>query len=350
MLQAYALAKYLQTLGHEVQIIDYLPNYLQGVKLFRGDPRYNQLGLGWLYVLAKMPTRLRTKWRERTFHQFFEDCLPVTQHYETFEELRNHAPKADCYIAGSDQIWNTTFRNGTDPAFYLDFGKQEVLRISYAASFATDSLVEGTEDFVKEKLANFNSISVRESSALKLLRSLGYEGVQVVDPVFLLKSEEWNEIANEDGSNEDYILVYDFMNDSSIRSIATRLAKNYTCKIFCIGPTRLSYADRNFWKEGPRSFVALVKNARCVVSNSFHGSAFALIYQKDFFVVNRKDGLNTRMRDLLTHYLIAERQISSNVNDDVLFSSIKYAAIQNIIQQDIEKSKEWLTTQLGIKQ
>lgn len=350
MLQAYALVRYLQKIGHEARIIDYLPDYLQGVKIFRGDSRYNKMGLGWLYVFAKLPSRLHTKWRERTFHHFFEECLPVTTHYDTIEELRHHAPDADCYIAGSDQIWNTTFRNGTDSAFYLDFGKKDVLRLSYAASFATDSLAEGTEMFVRTKLANFDSISVRESSALDLLRSLGYEGVQVVDPVFLLTADDWNGIANEDGSNEDYILVYDFMNDSGIRCIAKRLAKKYGCKIFSIGPTRLSYADRNYWKEGPRSFVSLIKRARCVVSNSFHGSAFSIIYQRDFFVVNRKDGLNTRMRDLLSHYQIAERQISSGASDEILFAPINYKDIQGIVQRDIEASKQWLTKQLGFKQ
>lgn len=350
-LQAYALQNYLEHQGHDVQIIHYKPVYLSGhYNIWAiANPAFNKPLIKQLYLFAKLPGRLMSLTRKKVFDDFTANYLHLTRRYNSIKELKADAPDAEVYMAGSDQIWNTKFRNGTDPAFYLDFGRKNVLRLSYAASFATESLADGTEEFVKSKLANFDNISVRESSALNLLRSLGYGGVQVVDPVFLLTDQDWNKIANEDGSNEEYILVYDFMNDAGIRTIAKRLAQKYGCKIFSIGPTRLSYADRNFWKKGPLSFVSLVKRARCVVSNSFHGSAFSIIYQRDFFVVNRKDGLNSRMRDLLTHYQIAERQILPDVQDEILFAPINYKDIQGIIQRDIEASKLWLTTQLRLK-
>lgn len=348
MLQAYALVAFLRSKGHDVSIIDYRPDYLQGVNFLSGDPRYNRICLGWLYALAKLPSRVRAKIREHAFDKFFEEYLPVTRHYETIGELRDDVPEADCYIAGSDQIWNTTFRNGTDSAFYLDFGPENILRLSYAASFATDSLQIGTENFVKAKLANFDYISVRESSAVCILNAIGYSGVQVVDPTFLLSADEWDKIVEPKCGVEDYILVYDFMNDPGIRSIAQRLADMYHCKIYCAGASakKSPYADKTFWKEGPITFVSLVKNARCVVSNSFHGTAFSMIYQRDFFVVNRKDGLNTRMQDLLVHYNLCERLIKPDVNEQTLKSHINYDVVNPLLLKDVIESKEWLLSKL----
>lgn len=350
-LQAYALQTYLESLRHDVEIIHYKPDYLSGHFNLAtvSNPDFDKPLIRHLYLLAKLPGRLLALKRKKLFDEFTANYLKLTRRYSSYEELKADAPEADVYIAGSDQIWNTTFRNGTDPAFYLDFGPRDVLRLSYAASFATDSLVEGTEDFVRTKLANFDAISVRESSAVSLLNAFGFQGIQVVDPVFLLSSGQWDEITTPDGEADDYILVYDFMKDSGIQSIAMRLACHYSCKIYSIGPVRLSYAHKNFWKEGPRSFISLIKHAKCVVSNSFHGTAFSMIYERDFFVVNRKDGLNMRMRDILTHYGIQKRQVVADACDCSLFSHINYDKIRSIIQQDIEHSKNWLKQNLSHK-
>ncbi len=347
-LQAYALQHYLQGEGHDAEIIHYKPDYLSRHFDFRlvANPRFDKPLVKQLYLLAKLPGRLCSLKRKASFDAFTAKYLRLTRRYNSIAELSGDAPKADAYIAGSDQIWNTTFRNGTDPAFYLDFGEPQVKRISYAASFATDALAEGTEDFVKAGLAHFNSISVRESSGVKLLQALGYEGTRVVDPVFLLTAKQWDEVANHEGEGEDYILVYDFMNDPSIRAVAQRLALHYGCKIVSIGGRKLGYAHKCYRHHGPETFVSLIKNARCVVSNSFHGTAFSMIYGRDFFVVNRTDGLNTRMRDVLSHYGIIDRLIDSTVSDSTLFSSISSEKIAPILSNDIEFSKRWLAINL----
>lgn len=347
-LQTYALLHYLQSQGHNVQIIHYKPDYLSRHFDFRlvANPRFDKPLVKQLYLLAKLPGRLCSLKRKASFDAFTAKYLRLTRRYNSFTELSDDAPKADAYIAGSDQIWNTTFRNGTDPAFYLDFGEPQVKRISYAASFATDALAEGTEDFVKAGLAHFNSISVRESSGVKLLQALGYEGTRVVDPVFLLTAKQWDEVASHEGEGEDYILVYDFMNDPSIRAVAQRLAHHYDCKVVSIGGRKLNYAQKCYRNEGPSSFVSLIKNAKCVVSNSFHGTAFSMIFGRDFFVVNRKDGLNSRMRDLLSHFGLIHRLVDSYASDAILLSSIHYESVVPILAEDIEFSKRWLAINL----
>lgn len=347
-LQAIALVTYLQTLGHDTEIINYRPDYLRGhFNLWHIEHKYKKIGLGWLYLLVKLPSRLIALKRKKVFDKFYKKHIQTTsQEYHSIDELKANPPVADCYIAGSDQIWNTTFKNGTDSGFYLDFGDKTVKRISYAASFATDKLANTATDFVKEKLCNFDYISVRESSGLNILNNLGYNGVEVVDPVFLLPQECWSDFASHDGYSKGYILIYDFENSQEISKIAERLAKLQKLKIYSVGSRKLKYANRNYINYDPTTFVGLIKNAKYVISNSFHGSAFALIFNKKFFVVNRVDGLNVRMRDLLTKYELHSRIISIDVTDEELLAAINYQHINSLINIDILKSKEFLNKAL----
>lgn len=349
MLQAYALVTYLRSLGHEVEIIDYRPPYQPGCKVERDNvpPRYRKPVVAQLYKFVKRGASDLEQRRRDVYERFFSSYLPITkEQYYSVDELRANPPKADIYIAGSDQIWNTSFPNGTDAAFYLDFGTP-ARKISYAASFATTSLRMGTEMFVKENLRNFDAISVREESALRLLDQLGFEGAQVVDPVFLLDKSEWNKICNDTGEGDEYILTYDYeKRNSPIGKVAKQLAKLRGCKIYTVAPFNLGYADRCFVAVEPRDFVSLVKNARCVVSNSFHGSAFSMIYGKEFFVVNRKDGLNVRMHDLLARYSVGGRLISEAMSSSDLMATIDYEKVDEVLRKDIIASQRFLQTQI----
>ena len=350
MLQAYALVSYLQSLGHDVKVIDYHPIYQPECAVnFKFVPsRYNYPIINYLYCLAKHNKNKLEQRRRNVFEAFFNKFIPITDvKYCNIEDLNNNPPQGDLYIAGSDQIWNATFPNGKDPAYYLDFGSPK-RKISYAASFATNILLSGTESFVTKMLNNFNSISVREYSGLQILNSLGFNGVCVVDPVFLLDTENWNKLVNNVGYNDNYILTYDYeIHNSQIGYVAKRLAKMYNCKLYSIGPYNLNYADKSYVDLGPDSFVSLIKNARCIVSNSFHASAFSIIYNKDFFVVKRKDGLNDRMRDLLVHYGILERMIDRRTDNSILFKHINYDKLNSILAKDIDYSKEFLNQEIN---
>lgn len=344
-LQAYALVFYLRKQGYEVEVIDYRPDYMD----FRESVWYWP-GLSikqWAKLFLQLQQRIDTCCRQRCFVDFSDAYLPRTKEvYHKIEDLRRNPPLADVYIAGSDQIWNTSFRNGTDAVYYLDFGTPKTKRVSYAASFATLSLVEGTEHFVREHLSLFDKISVREQSGLDILSSLGFQGVVVSDPVFLLSAEDWDKTFGCTDIDEDYILVYDFMGSGTIKQIAKRLAKLFRCRIYSIGSRRLQYADKNFTQSAPNVFVELIRNARCVVSNSFHGTVFAMIYHRDFFVVNREDGLNDRMTDLLKRYNLSSRMIDTAVSDVELRERIRYSIVDTRLQSHIQKSKEFLNSVL----
>lgn len=347
-LQAYALQTYLESLGHSVEIIDYKPDYLSGhYRLWTVDnPVFDKPFVKQLYLMAKLPGRLVALMRKKVFDAFTRKSLKRTAcRYHNNEELKANPPQADIYIAGSDQIWNTLFQNGRDPAFYLDFAPQTVKRISYAASFATEDVVEEYKPFVQKMLQKFDAISIRERCSLSLLSSLGRkDGAVVCDPVFLLNREQWEELLPQGQMKERYLLVYDTERSDIVKRVAQRIAKVKKLKIYNVSGFRLCYVDKDFWISSPLNFVQLIRDAEYVVSNSFHATAFSLIFEKDFCVVNRSEKINERMKSLLKDYHLDNRLATSY--SDSLSESIGYHAVNILIQKDIDSSKEFLKTEL----
>jgi hypothetical protein len=325
-LQAYALMTYLKKLGHDVEIVNYLPPYLR--------IRTNLLSVSsnWIdrplifklaYLVGKIPVRLLWPFFscKKSFDLFSKRYLCVTKRcYRTHKQLCKNPPEADLYIAGSDQIWNTAYNNGRDPVFYLDFGSEETVRASFAASFGLGNVLEPFVPFVKEKLGKLNWISVREQNGLEIIRSFGFEGYHVCDPVFLLDRDDWNVICKEGVKPEEpYILIYDFEARDEFKEFVEGLAKSLGLSIFSIDNyNRCSYADCDFYKSGPDDFISLIKNAELVVSNSFHATAFSIIFGTKFFALPRlKDKVNSRMESLLTSCGLQDRFIQNYWKRDV---------------------------------
>jgi hypothetical protein len=194
-------------------------------------------------------------------------------------------------------------------------------------------------------LQNFDAISIREKCSLPLLASLGRtDGVAVSDPVFLMSKAQWEDLLPKQYEHEHYILVYDSENSVAIKNITRRIAKERNLKIFNISASRIGYADKDFWASSPLDFVRLIHDAQYVVSNSFHATAFSLIFQRDFCVVNRTEGINERMKSLLESYHISERLVTQYVDD--LLEPIDYREVNRLIQKDIEFSKNFPEAQI----
>lgn len=345
-LQAYALATYLQETGHDVQIINYKPLYLQHYQLSGvSNPAYDKSFLRQAYQIAKFPGRLLerlTSKRKKRFDDFTAQYLPITeQTYSSNEELAGAPPDADAYIAGSDQIWNPLFQNGKDPAFFLDFVPPEKRRVSYAASFAVDTVSSADQERMKPWLEKFDTISVRENSALAILDGMGVTGVQVCDPVFLLDAPKWKRMAVMPELNS-YILVYDFDSNPLISTIVRRLAEKTGKKIVSVFP--MEGADAVWPDMGPLEFLGAILNADLVLSNSFHATAFSLIFHKEFYVVNRQEHINTRMQDLLTSVKLQARLIQDL--GDLSLSEIPWAEVDTLLLQTVCCSKDYIARSL----
>lgn len=361
-LQAYALQHYIESLGHDVEIIDFNPWF----HCDRYNPFYmpkNAIGRAakivkilpfmryvWYPFKAWRGGMLKTWGRKAAFDKFEEEYYHLTPvKYFSSEALQKNPPKADVYVAGSDQIWNTFSENGRELGYYLDFGDEKLKRISYAASLATSSIKEGYEDFVKTQLQKFDAISVREKTGAQLLKELGIEDVSVVfDPVFLLNKEEWKALAKKGSlyglKPNNYLLVYDFLgNDQQMASFAKEYAKKHSLKIVSVNDFNVrDYADVNINNAGPLEFLTLIDNATCVVASSFHATAFSIILEKEFYTFNLKGYNNSsRMQDLLSKLSLEDRMNPSQEKP-----TVEWKKVSSCLDQSKILSKSFLVENL----
>lgn len=234
-LQAYALQFYLESQGHEYQIVDYKPWYLsqkyQFTKINKSNKWYgvySHVGMFKpLFALLLNRKQLKFWKRKRRFDLFkvnYLHCTPKV--YHTNVELAS-LPPADVYVTGSDQVWNTDLLNGRDKAFYLDFAPTDAIKISYAASFGISKVNIEYVEMVRHELQRLNWVSVRETTGVAVAQSLGIEAEWVMDPVFLLSATEWLKICDcSHQPYEKYILLYYLGEKSDILEVfIKRLAK-----------------------------------------------------------------------------------------------------------------------------
>lgn len=340
-LQAYALLKYLTKQGHDVEIIDYKPDYLSKHYNFLAinNPKYEKnLILKCLYVVLKFPKRLIAYPGKKKFDKFREEYLKLTKRYKSLDELKQNPPMADLYIAGSDQIWNTIFPNGKDGAFYLDFGPQDVKRASYAASFATDKIALGWKEQVKIWLNKLDKISVREKSSIKILEQLEIKGETVLDPVFLLTVDQWKELIKNRTRTKN-VFVYDFDENELIKKISLEVKRSYESRILSF--FNVDYSNENLKYPGPLEFIESIYNSEVIISNSFHATVFSLIFNKEFIVIKRNENINVRMIELLKLVGLEDRIISS-VEDLWSVKPIEWDKVDSSLKEERKKSVEYL--------
>lgn len=350
-LQAFALQTFLLHQGYDVEIIDYKPSYQTGYKIDTNvpeDSKYYKIckvipPLKYLRAIKNYLYEMQTRGRIDAFKNFNKKFLRLTERYDSFDSLLSNPPVADIYIAGSDQIWSTKLPNGFDPSFYLQFGKLETKRISYAASFAHPEIYKGVDVMIKSFLSSFDSISVREKTGINILEKLECKGTHVLDPVFLLSANEWLKLFKLEKSgrpiSEKYILVYDLAsNTDEIRKKSSQLAKILKCKIVAICDSIPSgYAEINFKSASPIDFVNLIANSECVIADSFHASAFAVIFNKPLWVYYHKTNVS-RISDMLDIMGLGNRLNS----DSEIISDIPWNIVNERMTHAIADSKYYL--------
>ena len=308
-LQAYALQHYLEKRNVDSCIIDYKPEYLSGhYNLWKiGNPKYNLPLLREIYLLAKLPGRMRALYsrRKRRFDDFRKQHLKLTKRYGSYQELYEDCPLGNCYIAGSDQIWNPIFQNGKDPAFFLQFTPKSCKRIAYAASLGISELSQMDSSRMYRWLKTLDAISIREKKGREILKEMGIPATYVCDPVFLLNELDWEQIIPDLRIGSGYILLYDFDRNPDVEEIARRYSRMTGNPVYSLLPT--ASKDIFTCDAGPLEFLSLIKNASLIITNSYHAIVFSLLFQKDFYSFARKEPLNIRLIDLLEEVGVEER-------------------------------------------
>lgn len=360
-LQAYALMHYLESLGNDVQIIDYYPEYIRTDLPFwyinKNSHFYKYM---WWNPFLRLPYSLKN-WmtyrkghkRRARFDQYTSKFLKLTNEYVTYEELVKEPPVADLYFVGSDQVWNTFFVSGSDKAFYLDFGAENTKKCSYAPSFGSPRIKPEMSRFVKDEISKLDKVSVRELSGCEILKELGIKDVaNVVDPVFLLDVNQWADVISDSyvQPKGKYVLIYQLYGyNKDFKKWAGYLSKKYGYEIIAVPGTFLTYANHNYRNAGPSEFISLIKNAEFILCDSFHASAFSVIFNKQFVVLLQPEiAHSARMEDFCK--LIGMPQLFRAKFEDIESLNYDWEDINKRISQQIKSSKEYIDSCLKLVQ
>jgi len=365
-LQAYALHKKVKDLGYDCEILDVLsPNDPDARKPEVYKP------LAWSTKVASTKSKINVKivrcltillgWKnsqnkKKRFEAFKRDYLTVSkQKFASVDDLYRHEMPYDIFITGSDQVWNPrTIMTSPEP-YFLTFVPKDKRKISYAASFGVSSFPDEIKSYYKKWLANIDFLSVRENHGADFVRNItGRTAEVVLDPTLLLTAKDWSKITTEPKIKKPYILLYVLMHSPHyINGLAYHLSKKTGYSIVRIprGSFRedAGYKIKNLFDTGPSDFVSLFKDASFVLTSSFHGTAFAINFNKPFYSIIRKGGIvNSRITSLLDDLNLNSRFLLLGdefpKGDDIF---VDFSQANLVLQRKREKSLAFLTNALG---
>lgn len=285
-LQAVALQRVIKDLGEDVETINYR-EYLNSKKnikeLLKQIVYYN---------------------RNIKFNNFRKNYLLLSKQVIKIED-----DEKSKYIVGSDQVWNPNIMYSIRKNFFLNFVKDKNRKFSYAASVGSEILDEENEDKIVSMLNDFKLISIREKSSKELLKKVKTPIFEVLDPTLLLSKDEWDVYKDKSYNKNNYTLVYMLgVTNDIINGINNNIIDNIMEISYKKHFKKTKYLQNGF---GPSEFISAIDNSNCVITNSFHGMVFSIIYHKDFFVVLR-DSMNSRIYDLLDNLGLTDRIININ--------------------------------------
>lgn len=344
ILQALALAKAVRSLGLNPVFIDYQhPDHKELYALF-SCTKYKKLTVfqKLKYVFVFLLTYRRKLRRKRNFQLFFN-------RYIAEGELGSVSASYDIVIYGSDQIWRKQSIIGIDGFLDIYFGSNVISakkRISYAASMGDIRLERGDVEFLESAFSNFNAISVREDDLRELVaKTSGVVPTHVLDPVFLLEKEEWKEIASPRLLKKKYILFYCLGDSKEASRAVERLRRETGFEVVELNGRIITRESRSQqWNVvGPSEFLSLLMYAEIVVTSSFHGLCFSLLFNKDFFAIPINNP--RRIESMLVDFGL-ERRIIRNAKELDQNDIIEWPLVDNYFKGKKRMSLEYLMNEL----
>ena len=355
-LQCYALWKYLQQMGHEVEVIDLLRPVLNGYKFSRNKSGLRQFyrlriiaGIRhYINILSNKSYRRRIK-----SYDDFNNIISYSKTYRNHEEITKRPPIYDIYLSGSDQIWNPYMPFNNLP-YLLSFVSSDKQKIAYASSFAVNSIPSECIETYKTLLSQYTSLSTRENGGRDIVYNLLNKKIPVVlDPVFLLSKDAWDNIRDKTYCvNENYVLLYSLHINQELIHHGKKIANETGCKLYVV--TAGFYDNKSsdgiefLTDVGPTQWLNLIYNAKLFLTNSFHGTAFAIILKKPFIsCIDKGSKMNDRIITLLCKlgfedHLLDVESLSED-NNDLFAKAHRFTKInEELLRKEIELSNNYL--------
>lgn len=351
-LQAYALYSTLEHLGYNTMICNGVKKYSLKDKIILLIKKIVPTEiLKWYYSTLKSNKGFSYIKQKKidSFVKQYQELKPKSE-----QDLDDIVFNTDVFITGSDQIWNTL--HGYDPFMFLNFAKEKK-RIAFASSIGTSDFNEIHKPIIKPLLDKFSHIGVREESAKLAISNLLQRNdiQQVIDPTFLLSTDDWHSIAQnsevEIALPQKYILCYLIGNNADYKKQLERVsAITKVEKIIIIpaaeNPNIQTSNSIVYTNAGPVDFIYLIEKASLVCTDSFHATALSINLKKDFvnflrFKENEKNSQNSRIHDLLNRYGLNNRLYS--IDTDEWKNHIDYNGVNKLLAKDIKEGLLFLS-------
>lgn len=326
-MQAYALCRYLREQGHDLSLID-----------VRQKENASYGIIGKIIKTIIVGNRLRKDIREL--------YPPLTRRYYSIDDLQKDPPVADCYIVGSDQVWNPNISKDLMLAYFLDFGGKNVTRVSYASSFGLSEWIisdNGVNNHIKDLLNSFKGLSVREKEGQVLCeREFGRKPTIVLDPTFL--NLEYNDIVGNCKPRKE-ILCYKINKTADFWTYAPAIGKELGLPMALLN-YNLPHKDFKYcFPPSLKTWMRRIAAAEFVLTDSFHGVAFSIINRKQFAVILNHNDRDSRLINVIRLFKLEERMFNSveeMVTDKRWKKQIDYEAVSLILDKEREKSRQYL--------
>ncbi len=357
VLQTYALQEECKNYTEDCYIINYRPRYIE--KNYSFFPvRYNIngekiVGLSQFKKLLNNIYNANTFFeKKRKFMTFIENNMNLTPIIKDGKDINNL--DFQYIICGSDQIWNPEIAEGLDEIYFGNTGSDNKhIRISYAASIGKKEIKNEYISEFSDLLNGLDYISVREKSSVNQLKLICDKNIQcVLDPTLLVDKKIWYPFVNKTITSSKYLLIYRMENNPAIDVLANQISGMLNLSIIEIGPKNLKYFvnHRLISNAGVEDFLSYFYNASFILTNSFHGTAFSIIFNKNFYSILHSN-LGVRIKDLLEELQLSDRIISPtevNLDYESLFS-IDWNKTNLILEKMKENSINFIQQSINVR-
>ncbi|AZN31577.1 polysaccharide pyruvyl transferase family protein [Pseudoalteromonas agarivorans] len=361
LLQAFALQYYLKNQGHDVLTIDFTTDNI-GATVNKKSRTSEVKNIIYYYIrkyilrrniksIFPVSDEVKANIGKET-SRFVAENIRTTQKLTSIEQLKYlDSYKFDAYVVGSDQVWRPRYSPGL-PAFFLDFLKDDkkTKRLSYAASFGTDNCDEYSPTELIEfssLLKKFNGISVREDSAVELCnKHFDVSVEQVLDPTMLLAKEDYIELVKKDkiAKSDGNMMVYVLDQSPEKVEMIDKVAKTKNLTPFTVMPSDETgiYPPVTKWLRG-------FMDAEYIVTDSFHGVAFSILFNKQFIAIGNKSRGIARFTSILKKFDLESRLLinASDLNDSILDEVINYSLVNDLLSKEQTYASNFLKKNLS---
>jgi hypothetical protein len=323
ILQAYALQKKINSFTVENEIIRYECKAIREREISSLSESFRSMKTLLKYLLINRYERIK----KQKFESFTREYLSLSEQVYKRDNIVNSMKTYDSYIVGSDQVWNLNL-TGEDYSFFLDFESNGLKKNAYAGSFGYSTIPVNYKERCAQLLSNFSISTVREETGKNIIKQLLDKEVPVVlDPTLLLQSHEWLELVDDTLKYNNYILLYFIHNKNETFEYARRLAKKTGYKLVYINISpKPGFGMINLRALSPIEFLNLFKNAKYIITGSFHGVAFSINFNKKFFFEKDKkvNSYNSRIENLISTLHLEEREIGilNNMEQDINYLEV----------------------------